>query len=329
MPSSGRKKAGTSYASNRQTVAVLTAVITVFIVSLFTPSGRNLFTPSGRNMLIGVYEPNSPGSYGQVDSFAQQAGFTPRITSYYSTFTMPFPTAFAEQAASKGTMLLVQWQPRGTTNAAVASGTDDVYIEQFAQAVAALDQQVIISYGQEMNGNWYDWGAAPGGEATSDSADYIAAYQHVWEIFQQQHVRNVTWLWDPNISYTGNTPLKELYPGDQYVDWVGLDGYFAQPTDTFGSLFGPSITELRAFTSKPLLIAETGVSGAAGAGQLAGLFAGARIAGVIGVVYFDQAQEGDLEHQDWRLEDNPGSMAAFQAGVQENAERPLVLANYP
>ena len=159
-------------------------------------------------MLIGVYEPNSPGSYGQVDSFAQQAGFTPRITSYYSTFTMPFPTAFAEQAASKGTMLLVQWQPRGTTNAAVASGTDDVYIEQFAQAVAALDQQVIISYGQEMNGNWYEWGAAPGGEATSDPADYIAAYQHVWEIFQQQHVRNVTWLWDPNVSYTGSTPLR-------------------------------------------------------------------------------------------------------------------------
>jgi len=321
MPSSGRKKAGTSYASNRHTITALTAVIAVFIVSLFASSGRD--------MLIGVYEPNSPGSYGQIDTFAEQAGFTPRITSYYSTFTMPFPTTFAEQAASRGTQVLVQWQPRGTTNAAVASGADDAYIEQFAQAVAALDQQVIISYGQEMNGNWYQWATAAGGGSGSDPADYVAAYRHVWEVFQQQGVHNVTWLWGPNISYKGSTPLKELYPGDAYVDWVGLDGYFALPTDTFSSLFGPSITELRAFTSKPLLIAETGVSGTAAPGQLAGLFAGARIAGAVGIVYFDQAQAGDPEHQDWRLEDNPTNLAAFQAGIQANAERPLILANTP
>ena len=278
-------------------------------------------------MLIGVYQPNSPGSYGDIGTFAQGAGFSPRITSYYSTFTMPFAVSFAEQAAAKGTQVLVQWQPRGTTNAAVASGADDPYIQGFAQAVSSIDNQVIISYGQEMNGNWYNWGTY--GSGNSNPADYIAAYRHIWEIFQQQGVRNVTWLWGPNISYTGSTPLKELYPGDAYVDWVGLDGYFAQPTDTFGSLFGPSITELRAFTSRPLLIAETGVSGAAGAGQLAGLFTGARIAGVIGIVYFDQAQTGDPEHQDWRLEDNPGNMTAFRQGVQENAERPLILANYP
>ena len=265
-------------------------------------------------MLIGVYQPNSPGSYGDISTFASQAGFSPRITSYYSTFEMPFASPFAQQAAAKGTKVLVQWQPRGTTNAAVAAGKNDAYIEQFAKAVAAVNQQVIISYGQEMNGNWYNWGTA--GSGNSDPADYIAAYRRVWDVFQQQGVRNVTWLWDPNISYTGSTPLKSVYPGDAYVDWVGLDGYFGEPTDTFSSLFGPSIAELRAFTSKPLLIAETGVSGAAGVWQLAGLFAGARLAGVIGIVYFDQAQSGDPMHQDWRLEDNAANMAAFRAGVR-------------
>lgn len=319
MPSSGRKKAGTSCASNRCAIVALTAIITIFIVTLFAPRGYG--------MLIGVYQPNSPGSYGDIDTFAQEAGFSPRITSYYSTFTMPFAVSFAEQAAAKGTQVLVQWQPRGTTNAAVASGADDSYIRGFAQAVASVSNQIIISYGQEMNGNWYDWGT--NGPGNSSPADYIAAYRHVWEIFQQENVHNVTWLWDPNISYTGSTPLQAIYPGDAYVDWVGLDGYFAYPTDTFSSLFGPSITELRAFTSKPLLIAETGVVGAAGPGQIAGLFAGARLAGVIGIVYFDQAQSGDPEHQDWRLEDNAANMSAFQAAVTGNAERPLILANYP
>ena len=264
-------------------------------------------------MLIGVYQPYSPGSYGQIDSFASDSGFSPRIVSYYGNFTDPFPTTFAEEAAAKGAIVLVQWQPRGTTNAAVAAGTDDAFIQAYAQAIASVDGQVIISYGQEMNGNWYNWGTY--GAGNSNPTDYVAAYQHVHDIFQAEGVKNVTWLWDPNIGYTGSTPLNQVYPGDAYVDWVGLDGYFANPTDTFTSLFGASIIQLRTFTNKPLLIAESGVTGAAGACQLAGLFAGASQAGAIGIVYFDQAQTGGPENQDWRLEDNAANMAAFRAGV--------------
>ena len=281
-------------------------------------------------MLIGFFQPNSPGSYGDISALAGKLGYTPRITSYYtSDFSMPFPTAFAQQAASKGTQVLVQWQPRGTSNAAIAEGAEDAVIRQFAQEVGKVNGQVIISYGQEMNGNWYQWATAHGGVATSNPTDYVAAYRHVWTIFQQAGVHNVTWLWGPNVSYTGSTPLEEVYPGDQYVDWVGLDGYFAYPNTTFGSLFEPSIKEIRAFTGKPLIIAETGVSGAAGVGQLQGLFSGARSTGIVAIVYFDQAQSGDPMHQNWRLEDNQANLGAFWEGIQANAERPLVLANYP
>jgi len=271
-------------------------------------------------MLIGVYQPNSPGSYSQIDDFARLAGFSPRIVSYYSDFATPFNRVFAAQAQAKGATVLVQWQPRGTTNTAVAAGNDDPYIRQFALDVLSDDRQVIISYGQEMNGNWYPWGFG-----TDTPADYIAAWRHVWGIFQAEGVHNVTWLWDPNIQYAGGSPLSQWYPGDSYVDWAGLDGYFGYATDTFTTLFGPSISELRTFTSKPLLIAESGVTGASGAAQLSGLFAGADLAGAIGLVYFDEAQTGDAMHQDWRLEDNAANLAAFRAAVQVYAVRPLRL----
>src|ERR1039458_1427776 len=111
------------------------------------------------DMLIGVYQPYSPGSYGEVTAFSEAAGFSPRILSYYSTFQEPFPVSFAQQAAGQGASVLVQWQPRGTTSAAIAAGTDDAYIRQFAQTVRSNSYQVIISYGQEFNGNWYSWGA--------------------------------------------------------------------------------------------------------------------------------------------------------------------------
>ncbi len=272
-------------------------------------------------MIIGVYQPNSPGSTGQVEAFAQAAGFTPRITSYYTTsFAQAFPLSFAQQMAAQGTMVLVQWQPRGTTNAAIAAGGEDAAIIAAAQAIKELNKQVIISYGQEMNGDWYAWGNV----APNTAAEYIAAWRHIWTVFQGQGVHNVTWLWDPNISYEGSPPLQEWYPGDQYVTWVGLDGYFQESTDTFESVFGPSLQELRSFTGKPFIIGETGVAGNTGASQLAGVFDGLSLAGGLGLVYFDETQTGDSTHQDWRLEDNAGNMAAFIAGVTQFADRPLI-----
>ena len=236
---------------------LLGLILTVFTlilagtILLFNPN-----PPKGHDMLIGVYQPNSSGSYNQIDDFARLIGFTPRIVSYYSDFATPFNKVFATQAQSEGTTVLVQWQPRGTTNAAIAAGTKDAFIRQFAQDIASDDRQVILSYGQEMNGNWYPWGFH-----NDTAANYIAAYLHIWNIFQAQQVHNVTWLWGPNIQYSGGPPLSAWYPGDAYVDWVGLDGYFGYATDTFTTLFGPSINELRTFTKKPLLIAETGVTG--------------------------------------------------------------------
>jgi mannan endo-1,4-beta-mannosidase len=290
------------------------------VLLLLCSAGPSSPTLEHEMMFIGVYQPNSPGSYSQVSDFARLTGFSPRILSYYSTFTQPFNAAFAVQAQADGATVLVQWQPRGTTSGAVASGADDAYIHQFAQDVSSDDRQVIISYGQEMNGNWYPWGFG-----TDTPATYIAAWQHIWNIFAQEGVHNVTWLWGPNIQYGGGPPLSQWYPGDAYVTWVGLDGYFGHPADTFASLFAPSVKELRTFTQKPLLIAESGVTGAAGAAQLAELFAGAAQAGAIGVVYFDEAQTGDAMHQDWLLEHNPANLAAFRDAVDVYAVRPLRL----
>ena len=278
-------------------------------------------------MLIGVYQPNSPGSYGQIDSFAVDTGFSPRIVSYYGTFTDPFPTAWADEAAAKGATVLAQWQPRGTTNAAVAAGADDAFIQQYAQAIATVNGQVIISYGQEMNGGWYNWGT--NGAGNSNPTDYVAAYQHVYDIFKADGIRNVTWMWDPGVSYPGSTPLNQDYPGNAYVDWVALDGYYNNPADTFSSIFGASITQLRTFTSKPLFIGESGVvaGAAAGPSQIADLFAGASLAGAIGLLYFDAA--GSSPNPDYRLEKSAANMAAFKAAALEYTERPLTLAGYP
>jgi mannan endo-1,4-beta-mannosidase len=291
--------------------ALFIAAVTTFIVTRPTTENR---------MYIGVYQPNSPGSTNQIDAFANDLGFYPQVTSYYTNpFTMPFPTSFVAYCEAHGIMPLIQWQPRGTTNAAIAAGQLDTFIRSFADAVKSDNYQVIISYGQEMNGNWYEWGDVAG----NTPAQYVAAYQHIWNIFHQQEVHNVSWLWDPNISDSGASSFKSWYPGDQYVDYVGLDGYFNTPQQTWQTLFAPSVQALRSFTSKPLMIGESGVTGAAGAGQLQSLFEGASQDGAIALVYFDEAQSGDSEHQDWRLEDNATNLAEFKSLAYQYMQRPL------
>ena len=56
-----------------------------------------------------------------------------------------------------------------------------------------------------------------------------------------------------------------------------------------------------------MLISETGIAPSADKpGTIARLFAGARSAGVLGIVYFDS-----VGHQDWRL-NGPAVFAAYQ-----------------
>jgi hypothetical protein len=39
------------------------------------------------------------------------------------------------------------------------------------------------------------------------------------------------------------------------------------------------------------------------------------------VVWFDEAQDSGLYHQDWRLEDDPSALKAFTAAVAANLGR--------
>ena len=102
------------------------------------------------------------------------------------------------------------------------------------------------------------------------------------------------------------------WPGDYYVSWVGLDGYFFPWSPGFDSLFGPTISEVRSFTKRPILITETGISpGAPRPGRIADLFHGAALAakeGVIGLIWFDYSR---IEGHDWRIDGDPAALRAF------------------
>jgi mannan endo-1,4-beta-mannosidase len=276
-----------------------------------TPLAPLAPVPAPAAPVIGVYAPGSPGSWSGLGEFARATGVTPRIVVYYSPWNDQFSASFAQAAWNHGAYLLVQLQPANVSLAAVAGGGSDSYLRGYAEAVAAFGHPVILSFGHEMNGGWYSWGAGRTRPAT-----FVAAWRHLVQVFRAAGAVNVTWLWAVNTVQGASGSLRQWWPGTEWVSWTAIDGYYFRATDTFSSGFGATIAGIRQFSHAALLIAETAVGTTSDReSQIGGLFAGVRAAHLAGVVWFDEAQHAGLYHQDWRLEDDPAALAVFTSAA--------------
>jgi hypothetical protein len=167
-----------------------------------------------------------------------------------------------------------------------------------------------------MNGPWYSWGYRHVPAAT-----FVAAWRHIVALFRGQGADNVIWLWTINAESLGAGPIADWWPGKEYVTWVGIDGYYFRPSDTFTSVFGPTVHQVRALTGSPVLLSETAVGPHAGFAKIGDLFAGMRRCRALGLIWFDIAQHQGIYHQDWRIENSPAAEAAFRRSAA-----PLILA---
>jgi mannan endo-1,4-beta-mannosidase len=272
---------------------------------------RPVSLPSMPESYIGVYAARVPNSYADVTAFTSATGVRPNLVAFYSGWQERFPANFAATAARDGAVPLVQIEPTSVSLADIASGRYDGYVSSYAQAVRAYHQPVILSFGHEMNGSWYSWGYRHASPAT-----FVAAWRHIVTVFRAVGADNVTWMWTVNVISDSHTRGSRIpspawwWPGSSYVTWVGIDGYYYRPSWRFVSLFGPTIAAVRALTSAPILIAETGAPGAVQPAKIADLFGGVRSYGLLGLVWFNA-----IGARDWRLA-SPAAIAEFGRGAK-------------
>jgi beta-mannanase len=145
----------------------------------------------------------------------------------------------------------------------------------------------------------------------------------------------VIWVWAPNridkLLTASRQPafLAALYPGDDYVDWVGMSGYSRPPyganaTFSFDETYGKTLQQLRGLTAKPILLAEVGASEIEGhkptwvRNFFQGL-AAPQNADIVGFSWFSLAIttyiEGERGTNDWRIDSRGDSLAAFREGL--------------
>ena len=108
----------------------------------------------------------------------------------------------------------------GSTLADVARGRYDAYYTALlTHLVAAGRASSFIRLGWEFNGTWYPW-------AARNPATYKAAFRHVSKLIHAiSPLLRVEWNGNYGYSQVKHDPFTQLYPGDKYVDIIGVDAY--------------------------------------------------------------------------------------------------------
>lgn len=228
---------------------------------------------------LGVFVPGAPANLRRLDGFVTKVGRMPAFVHWYEAWGSATSVtgeivrgAWLETVGRRGATPLITWEPwdptAGTDQPAYAleivSRSDfDAYINSWAYRLAAHGAPVYLRFAHEMNAGWYPWGIGVNGTTT---AGYLSAWRHLRQLFAAAGATNVRWVWSPDAGSHGGPALADVYPGDDLVDWVALDGYnwgTARP-DTrwrgFGEVFARAYDEVLAFTDRPVMVAEMACS---------------------------------------------------------------------
>ena len=317
--------------------AFVVALLAALVLSVALPAGTAAAAPRKRNVtpppppvaapIWGVTLPDAPGTMAPVQDLTARLGRRPDEVMWFVAWSLrsAFPASEAAAVAAGGATPVITWEPwdpaAGTQQPAyalarIAAGDHDAYVTSWARAARAYGGPVVLRFAHEMNGTWYPWAVGVNGNT---SADYVAAWRRVHRIFTKQRATNVQWSWSPNVPFPGTAPLRGLYPGDDVVNRVALDGYNwggaleGTAWTSFADLFRAGAAEVKAITAKPLHVGEVGAPEVGGdkaawvRDMLAWLATDTEVAGL---TWFSFDKESD-----WRIDSSAATLDAFRTGL--------------
>jgi hypothetical protein len=288
----------------------------------------------------------APWDMSAVGKFAELTGKGPSLVEFSAPFTEcdssgcqvdHFPGEQMTKIRSFGAIPFFSWgsqsipmegppiQPSFSLGRIIA-GDYDGYLTEFAEAARAWGNPFFLRFDWEMNGNWLPWGEGVNG---NNPGEFVAAWQHVHDIFTAVGATNVSWVWCPYAFPTGPlAPLKRAYPGNAYVDWTCLDGYNwgrntvnPHPWRSFDAIFHHAYDQVvkSVAPKKPMLLAEvaSGGSARAKARWISQMFKALRTSyrRIRGLIWFDQVDRG----VQWQIETSRGATRAFARGIHPPA----------
>ena len=274
------------------------------------------------------FEEGAKKKVSMVQFFQPFANCNPGCSFY------KFPTSPMESIRTHGSIPVLSWSSQSIPSTKVEpdfqlsdviSGRYDTYIREFAIQAKAWNHPFFLRFNWEMNGNWFPWHEGVNGNQPGESAQ---AWRHVHDIFTSVGTSNATWVWCPNVEYSGSTSLASLYPGDSYVDWTCIDGYNwgtnpAKPDKwkSFDQVYKPTYQKIveTIAPGKPMMIGEVASTeyGGSKATWIKDMLAKipADYPQIRALLWFDKFDS----NMDWPVETTTSAANAFAEGLQNPA----------
>ncbi len=276
------------------------------------------------------------------------------VWAYFSDNWMggiKFPAAAVQTIWASGSVPFIRMMPRSALAEdqpepvynlqRIIDGAFDADLRAWARDARDTGIPLMVEFGTEVNGEWFPWngkwngGGATGGYGDPVQADgperFRDAYRHVVDLFRAEGVNNVTWVYHVNRENVPAEPWNTMaayYPGDDYVDWLGISVYGSLfPGDewiTFTAALDDAYAEFAALApEKPLAVLEWSVCEDPARGDKAAWITdalssieGGRWPRVVAMSWWNEKwQNDDGSWSDLRVNSSPEALAAYRDGV--------------
>ncbi|WP_299780212.1 glycosyltransferase family 2 protein [uncultured Formosa sp.] len=194
------------------------------------------------------------------------------IISFYIAWDKTIDSGFfnktLDSVYNKGAIPMITWEPWLNTfldsvpenkhvNTLIIAGYLDTYINAFALELKKLNKPVFLRYSHEFDNPFYPWYD----NTEVASTTFKEAWRHVHDIFRENGVGKVIWVWNPWKAKN----VKAFYPGPEYVDWFGVNilnyATLKDPENwySFKQLYDSFHNAFKTLPETPVMISEFGV----------------------------------------------------------------------
>lgn len=198
-----------------------------------------------------------------------------------------FPLSEVRAIDSAGCIPFIRMMPRTDFKAGgpdpnytmqkIIDGKFDAELTQWAIDARNTHIPLLVEFGAEANGDWFPWnGQYNGAGETTGYGDsslpdgperFRDAYRHIIDICRANGAANITWFFHVNAYSEPDAAWNQLtyyYPGDRYIDWLGVSIYGPQesrePYQDFSEILDDVYPLLTQLSNKPIAIVEFAVT---------------------------------------------------------------------
>ncbi len=258
-------------------------VDTALTVQDIAESGGSTITATQESSgaFMGIYHPDAPFEKGVLKQLREKTKGNIAVMMWFQPWgqsgRFKFNVEAMAEVREEGVVPMISWEPWDPGPnprdlkipesepkyklSNLLRGDADPYIREWASDVATYGGPIFLRPMHEMNGNWYPWGGTVNG---NEPTEFVEVWRHIYRIFEEVGATNVTWVWSINVN---GLPREErnrsevYYPGDEFVDWVGISGFnwgaaeSWSKWESFSDVFESTYRRLAEY-GKPIMITE-------------------------------------------------------------------------